>query len=367
MDLDLRVTSWNSGAERLLGHREEEILGRSATMIFTPEDRAEGRARQEAAQALGEGRAVDERWHLRADGSRFWASGAMMAMRDQDGNNVGFVKILHDQTEAREAHEALERSREELMMALRDAQRAREEAEAAGWAKDQFLAVLSHDLRTPLTPVMMAAHLLSRQRGLPAAARESVAMIQRNVQLETQLIDDLLDVTRISRGKLEIVPAPMDLHQAVEAAVEISAGDVQSKKQDLTVTLAAGRHTLRGDAQRLRQVFWNLLKNASKFTPEGGSIHVVSRDEPGRIVVEIADTGIGFAPEAAARIFESFTQAGTEITRRYGGLGLGLAISKATVDAHGGTLHAHSAGPDQGATFTVELPLAGANGRGAGA
>ena len=245
MDVDRRITSWNSGAERLLGYSEKEILGRNGdAIIFTPEDRAAGAPAQEAGQALFEGRAADERWHLRKDGSRFWGSGAMMAMHGPASAKLGLMKILRDQTEAREAHEALERSREDLLKALRDTEQARAEAEAAGKAKDHFLAVLSHELRTPLTPVTMAAHLLSRRRDLPAAARESVAMIQRNVLTETQMIDGLLDVTRIAHGKLEIVRAPLDLHDAVRRAVEISADDVQSKNQRLTVALEADEHTL---------------------------------------------------------------------------------------------------------------------------
>jgi signal transduction histidine kinase len=149
----------------------------------------------------------------------------------------------------------------------------------------------------------------------------------------------------------------MDLHAAVRHAIEVATPDIAAKEQRLTVALEAGAHPFRGDATRLQQVFWNLLKNASKFTPPGGEIRVSSRSEPGRMVIEISDTGIGFAPEAAERIFEAFAQANEAITREFGGLGLGLAISKATVDAHGGTLRAQSPGPGQGAVFIVELPL----------
>ncbi len=205
----------------------------------------------------------------------------------------------------------------------------------------------------------LAAHLLGRSPGLPTAAREAVAMIQRNVQIETHLIDDLLDVTRITHGKLEIVRKPLDLHAAVRGAVEISTSDMEAKRQDFRLELAAGEHLILGDANRMQQVFWNLLKNASKFTPHGGSVRLASRNEPGRVVVEVSDTGIGFEAEAATRIFEAFTQANPEVMQTFGGLGLGLAISKATVDAHLGTLTAHSDGPNRGATFTVVLPLAG--------
>ena len=233
---------------------------------------------------------------------------------------------------------------------------ARAEAETANKTKDHFLAVLSHELRTPLMPVMMAVHLLRRDRTLSDSARDALEMIERNVQIEAHFIDDLLDVTRIVRGTLEIVTAPLDLHDAIRHAVEVSASDLESKRQRLTVELKAKKHGVLGDATRLQQLFWNLLKNASKFTPAAGEIRVSSRNERGRIIVEVSDNGVGFEPEAVTRIFQAFEQASAEVTREFGGLGLGLAISKATADAHGGSLRAHSQGPGQGATFTVELP-----------
>ena len=314
-DLELRVTSWNSGAERLLGYTEREIHGQSADLIFSPEDQAAGAPQAEARQALTEGRGVDERWHQRKDGSRFWASGALMVMHSPGGEAIGFVKILRDETEARQNREALEQSRQELLKALEETGHAYAAAEAASRAKDHFLAVLSHELRTPLTPVLMAVHMLGRNRALPADAREALEMIERNVQIEAHFIDDLLDITRITRGQLEIISEPMDAHEAIRHAVAISAGDLEGRNQRLTVALDASEHQIQGDATRLQQVFWNLLKNASKFTPEEGAIRMTSRNEPGRLVVEVADTGIGFAPEAATRIFDAFIQADAEVTR----------------------------------------------------
>ena len=356
-DLKRQVTSWNPGAERLLGYTEAEIRGESADVIFTPEDRAAGGPLQESRLALAEGRAADERWHERKDGSRFWANGVLMAMRNPAGEAVGYVKILRDETGVRQTREALEQSRQELLQALEETGRAYAAAEAANRSKDHFLAVLSHELRTPLTPVLMALHMLGRNRALPPDAHEALEMIARNVQIEAHFIDDLLDITRITRGRLEIVPEFMDVHQAVRHAVDVSAGDLADKSQSLAVALDAGEHQLEGDAARLQQVFWNLLKNASKFTPAGGSIRVASRNEPGRLIVEVTDTGIGFEAEATERIFDAFTQANEEVAREFGGLGLGLAISKATVDAHGGTLHARSDGKNRGAAFVVSLPL----------
>ncbi len=357
MDLDRRVTSWNSGAEQLIGYAAAEVIGQSGDLIFTPEDREAEAPEIEAAQARREGRATDERWHLRKDGSRFWGSGVMMAMHDAAGEAIGLVKIFRDQTAARQAQESLEQSRLELWHALQETEQARAEAEAAGRAKDHFLAVLSHELRTPLTPVLMAVGTLTRNKNLPPAAQEALQMIQRNVQLEAHFIDDLLDLTRISRGKLELLREPMDLHAAIHAAAEICQPDREAKTQRLELQLAAREFQLPGDFNRLQQVVWNLLKNASKFTPEGGEIRLRTRNEPGRVIIEITDSGIGFDPEDATRIFDAFAQASPEITREFGGLGLGLAISKATVEAHGGRIHAASPGAGQGATFTVELPV----------
>ncbi|MEA3213550.1 MAG: two-component system, chemotaxis family, CheB/CheR fusion protein [Chthoniobacter sp.] len=357
MDLDRRITSWNAGAKRILGYTQEEAIGQPGDIIFTGEDRAAGAPEREAGTALREGRASDERWHLRKDGSRFWGSGVMTSMHDAHGAAVGLVKIFRDHTEKLQAKEALEKS-------LQETERARAEAEAAGKAKDHFLAVLSHELRTPLTPVLMSVDTLMLRTDLPAQVVEGLDTIQRNVTLEAQFIDELLDLTRISRGKFELSLEPINLHEAIRLAAEVTAPDVKEKSQRLVCELEAATDHLTGDFKRLQQVFWNLLKNASKFTPERGRITVRSRNEPAaagappRIVVEVSDTGIGFESDSAERIFDAFTQANETITQEFGGLGLGLAISKATVDAHQGTISAQSAGANQGATFTVCLPLA---------
>jgi two-component system CheB/CheR fusion protein len=350
MDLERRITIWNTGAQAILGYTPEEAVGKKADIIFTSEDRAAGAPDHEAATALARGRAADERWHLRKDKSRFWGSGVMTAMHDVQGKAIGLLKIFRDETGAREAQQALEAS-------LRETERARAEAEAADRAKDHFLAVLSHELRTPLMPVLMAVDFLARSVEMNSDTRETLEMIRRNVELESHFIEDLLDVTRIGHGKLEIAREPMDLHEAVRRAVIVSQPDLLDKEQHLTVDLEAAEHQITGDLARLQQVVWNLIKNASKFTAEGGAIRLRTRNEPGVIVVEVADNGIGIEAGALARIFDAFSQANETISRQYGGLGLGLAIAKGTVDAHGGALRADSAGLGHGATFTVTLPL----------
>jgi len=356
MDLNRVVTSWNVGAERLLGYTETEIIGKTADVIFTEEDRAAGVPAREGSTALAEGRAGDERWHVRRDGSRFWGSGAMMSMREEQGAAFGLLKIFRDQSASRQAHEALENSRTELVEALVENRRARAETEAALQAKDRFLAILSHELRTPMTPVVMALHALERTADLPASARSTLDLIRRNVKAELHLIDDLLDVTRISAGKLELSVATADMHEVIRVAADVCEADFAAKRQRLRLTLGAPRPKVPGDAPRLQQVVWNLLKNASKFTPIGGDVRIETRNDGPRFVFSVADSGVGIEPGALASIFDAFQQEGDWVTTEFGGLGLGLAIAKATVEAHHGSITVTSPGRNQGATFVVELP-----------
>jgi signal transduction histidine kinase/ActR/RegA family two-component response regulator len=238
--------------------------------------------------------------------------------------------------------------------------RAKQAAEEANRAKDRVLATLSHELRTPLTPVLAVLSRLEADPAVPGSVREALAMVRRNAELEARLIDDLLDHTRIVRGKLELHREAADLRRVIEHAIEICAQDIEADRIRLTVDLAPESHRVFGDPPRLSQVFWNLFKNAVKFTPPGGTIAVRSRREEeggGRLVVEVSDTGIGIAPEALPRIFDAFEQADRGITRRFGGLGLGLAVSRAILEAHGGSLTASSAGSGHGATFIIRLPV----------
>jgi two-component system, chemotaxis family, CheB/CheR fusion protein len=260
------------------------------------------------------------------------------------------------------AEQELEKCRADLSQALQDNQTAREDLEAANQAKDRFLAALSHELRTPLTPIAVAVHALARRTDLPEPAREALEMIRRNVRLESHLINDLLDVTRISRGQLEIISEPIDLHVMIAGAVEICEADIRGRNQELMVSLDAALHRTEGDFNRLQQVVWRLLKNASKFTRSGGEIHVSSRSEASRFLMAVSDNGTGIEPEALQTIFGAFDHGNESVGREFGGLGLGLAISKAAVEAHGGILRAESGGRGQGATFTVELPLIQADG-----
>lgn len=234
---------------------------------------------------------------------------------------------------------------------------AKEVAERANLAKDSFLATLSHELRTPLTPALMAISGLQHHKDLPDAVQGDLAMIRRNIELETRLIDDLLDLTRIANGKLELHEGPLDIHLVLQRAVDICRPGIAARQQQLHLRMEAANTQGIGDAVRIQQVMWNLVRNANKFTPNGGVITIETRNTDHCLVVDVRDTGIGFVPETAPRLFEAFEQIGRDITRQFGGLGLGLAISRSIVIAHGGKIHGESPGPGKGATFTVELPI----------
>ena len=363
--LDGMVSSWDIGAERVLGFREEEILGRPFATLFTPEEIRGGQPEQELATAAERGRAEDEKWHVRRDGSRFFATGIVNSIKDEAGNLRGYIKVMRDISKRKRAEEdraeALGREREARIAA--EAARARAEAiqaevEAAGRAKDRFLAMLSHELRTPINPVLLTATAMADDPATPEAMRDTWRMIRDNIGLEARLIDDLLDVMKTIQGKMTYQWEVLDAHDLLEKTGQIVRDDADAKRIRLDSGLEAGRSYVRADSARLTQAFWNLLRNAIKFTEPGGSIAIRSRDVGGRLVIEVADTGIGIEPHALGKIFNAFEQAEDSITHQFGGLGLGLAISQSVIDAHEGTLSAASEGRGLGATFTIELPLA---------
>ncbi len=273
-------------------------------------------------------------------GRRRWIRLYFYPLRDSNGRPTEIALKIEDVTERIEAE--------------RELKLAKESAEAASRAKDRFLAVLSHELRTPLTPVLSAMQML-REELDPESREVIVDIIRRNVELEARLIDDLLDLTRIANGKLQIEPEPVDLHELIRDTVEMSRDAIDRKRIRISLELQAAGHMVLGDPARLRQVLWNLISNAAKFTPEQGSIIVRTEDAGRRARIRVTDTGIGIEPGVLPRIFNAFEQGEQTITRRFGGLGLGLAISKMLVDLHHGTISVASDGPGTGATFTVEL------------
>ncbi|HEX7180282.1 MAG TPA: PAS domain S-box protein [Thermoanaerobaculia bacterium] len=334
----------NRQYEVWFGLPRNEVYGRTMREVLG--DKAYETIRHYVEAALAGQEVTYETWiSYQSGGTRFIH--VTYAPHREDGEVRGIFVLVSDLTDRKQAEEEL--------------RAAKEAVEAASRAKDHFLAVLSHELRTPLTPVLATISALEADESLRRNLRDSLAMIRRNVELEARLIDDLLDLTRIARGKLELHPESVDVQQILHHAVNISCvQEVAAGRLRLEMGIAPGDYKLRADGPRLTQVFWNLLNNAVKFTPPGGLITVRSRIEEGEtgrsFVAEISDTGIGIEPERLSRVFDAFEQTDRRITRRFGGLGLGLAVSKAILELHGGSLTASSEGIGRGATFTVRLP-----------
>jgi PAS domain S-box-containing protein len=361
LDTEQRITRWNLGAERILGYQEAEILGQSGSIIFIPEDRQQGADKREIEKAEVEGRAENERWHVRKDGSLFWGSGIVTPLRDESGQLQGFAKIMRDTTERKQAEDERNQllAREQEAHAVSEA--ARSAAEAANRIKDEFLAVLSHELRTPLNPILGWAKLLRSRTFDKKTADRALETIERNAKLQIQLIEDLLDVSRILRGKLTLNICPVALTTTIEAATETVRLAAQAKSIQIQTVLNSSVGLVAGDPSRLQQVVWNLLSNAVKFTPDGGRVEVRLDRIGSQAQIQVIDTGKGISPDFLPHVFEYFRQADSTTTRVFGGLGLGLAIVHHLVELHGGTVWAESLGEGQGATFTVRLPLLAVN------
>lgn len=350
LDRNGNILSWNSAAERLLGYRADEITGESVSRLYAgePDDGAD-EVRESLAGATHKGSHVRDRWLTDRTGKAFFASMVTTAIRNDEGDLIGFSKIIRDTTEERRAGDAL--------------RLAKEQAEAANAAKDRFLAMLSHELRTPLTPILAATtfieqRFIDQRAALPDGLSELLPLIRRNIELEARLIDDLLDLTTISHGKLSLELAPMDLHDSLADLIRTARIEAADKNIRVDAQLDALDYHVNGDSARLQQVVWNLLRNAIKFTPTSGGIVIASSNpDPDHIAISVTDSGIGIGDTAMPRIFSAFEQADTSITRQFGGLGLGLAIAHALTLRHGGKLEAYSAGIGQGASFTITLPL----------
>jgi PAS domain S-box-containing protein len=352
LDVDGRVIEWSSGAERLMGWTEAEALGQPASFFFTPEDRGKDAPAQEQRRAVRDGRATNERWHIRKDGSRFWGSGLMYPLIDA-GTVQGFFKVFRDTT----VHVEAARERGAL---LAKTQIARRDAEAANAVKDEFLAVLSHELRTPLNAILGWTRILRTETEAdPERLRHALAVIERNGRRQQQMIEELLDISRIVSGRIRLHPSNVELTDVVEHTLQSFRPDVEEKRLTIDLRVPAAPCRVHADADRLQQIVWNLLSNAVKFTPAGGAVavHVTCTDTAARLVVR--DTGEGIDASLLPHVFDRFRQGDSSPARRHGGLGLGLAIVRQLVDAHGGTVTAESAGNGHGTTFAVTFPLAG--------
>jgi PAS domain S-box-containing protein len=344
------INGWSTGAESILGYQEAEIFTKPSSIIFTPEDIDLGEDKRELEEAVTANRAEDERWHVRKDGSWFWASGIVIPLRDETGRLRGFAKILRDFTERK-------RAEDERIALLEREQEARLQAEAANRMKDEFLATLSHELRSPLNAMLGWTRLLNSRKFDEVTTARAMETIERSARAQAQLIEDLLDVSRIIQGKLRLNIRPIALVSAIQAAIDIVRPAAEAKEIELYSDLDPVVGLVAGDSDRLQQVVWNLLSNAIKFTQKEGRVEVRLERVNSYIEIAVKDTGQGINPNFVPYVFDRFRQADSSITRSSTGLGLGLAIVRHLVELHGGTVRAESQGEGQGATFTVKLPV----------
>ena len=335
VDRNGRIARANKRMADIIGRSPEETVGLLCESITHPDDWA---ANKESMRQVLSGSlpdfAVDAR-HLCPDNRVVWTHVSMSPLLDTDGRSEGLIVVVEDVTERRESEEALR---------LADRQ------------KDDFLALLSHELRNPLAPIRTAVQLLQMRSNLDDDGRRLHGVIERQVQHLVRLVDDLLDVSRILRDKVALRPGPVEIADVIAIAVETARPLVDAQRQELSVALPSSPLCVHGDQVRLAQAIGNLLNNASKYTPRGGSITLTAREDPDELTLSVKDTGAGIPADVLPTIFEPFVQADRSLQRAQGGLGIGLTLVKKIVELHGGTVEASSAGAGQGSEFVVRLP-----------
>jgi PAS domain S-box-containing protein len=344
LDTAGRIIGWFRGAETTFGYTAEEALGKDVSILFTAENLAAGMDRYEQKVARTDMEAEDDRWMLRKDGARFWATGVLSPILSPEGELLAFGKIVRDRTDVRAKEELLEKRHAELLERDR--------------RKDEFISTLSHELRNPLASLTNAMHLLE----MGADDAEAISLVRQTLAHELaamgRMIEDLLDSTRVSSGKVQLQVARVDVRKIVESAAEVCRPKVDQRGLALHVLMSDLPMIAEADEVRMRQVFVNLLENAVKFSREGGKIWVKASLEANETVVKVEDNGVGIAPDALPNIFDLFTQAETGDRRTNIGLGIGLSVVKDLTTLHGGSVQVRSDGLGKGSEFTVRLPLA---------
>jgi PAS domain S-box-containing protein len=335
MDQEGFITSWNNGAAQLSGYAPGEIVGRHFSRLYPHEEIQSNKPWQDLIEAGKRGRTVSEGWRVRRDGTRYWANNVIAALRETDDAQRSFYMVTQDLTQRRHAESLAE----------------------AAHRTNEFIAMLAHELRNPLAPIRNAVSLMGR-KGLGDPVLESMRQtIDRQSVHLTRIVDELLDVNRVARGRFSVERVPIDLHDVLARAIETSRPLMDRHGHAFKLEVPKEPMPVNGDAMRLVQVFVNLLNNAAKYTPAGGQIHLGARLGDGEIVVQVSDNGRGIPSDALERVFELFIQISPEARGEQGGLGVGLALVRRIVELHGGRVIARSEGAGKGSTFSVFLPL----------
>ena len=376
------VVTWNAGVERIYGYRADEIIGQHFSRFYPEDVIARGWPDHELRTASEVGRFEDEGWRLRKDGTRFWANVIITALRDEHGALRGFAKVTRDLTERKQAEEQLRAANVDLEQRVRDrteeltranaalqveiaerrrvAEQLKERVQQLAQAdhdKNQSLAMMAHELRNPLAPICNALHIL-KMPGVDGATMQLARdMMERQLHQLVRLVDDLLDVARIMRGKVDLQREPTELMAVIGRATEMAQPTIDAQGHRLILSLPSRSIRVDADVMRLAQVFNNLLINAARYTDKPGHIWLSAECEDSQVLVHVRDEGIGITPELLPRIFDLFVQSERPLARTQGGLGVGLTLARQLVEMHGGTISARSAGVGQGSEFTVRLPM----------
>jgi PAS domain S-box-containing protein len=351
LDADGRVVSWNTGARRIKGYEPDEVIGSHFSRFYPPEAIQSGWPTHALKVANEQGHFEDEGWRVRKDGSRFWASVVITALRDASGTLIGYLKITRDLTERHEREEGLTQSEERL-------RKQGEALQVTVQRMRDFIAMASHELRNSLTPIHLAASLMAKD-ALDPHVEHLRQTIDRQSAILNRIVEDLLDLHRIERGQLSIDRAPVMLSDVLSGAIEAARPLIETRAHAVQTQLPKEPIAVLGDAVRLTEVFINLLNNAARYTAIGGHLSLTVEATGNQVAVFVADTGKGIAPEQLERVFEPFTQLAPHHADGPGGLGVGLALGRRIVELHGGTIEARSHGLGHGSEFVVTLPLLG--------
>jgi PAS domain S-box-containing protein len=355
------VATWNLGAERIKGYRAEEVNGRHFSLFYTQEDIDRGWPAYELKVAAAEGRFEAEGWRRRKDGSLFWANVVITALYDH-GHLYGFSKVTRDLTERKRVEEELRQGRDLLEKRVQERTAQIEvllqQLATADRRKNDFLATLAHELRNPLAPIRHALQLLHLATENPELQQQARGVIERQLGQMVRLVDDLLDISRITNNKLRLRKERIELAAAIDSALETTRPLVEKAGHELTVQLPPDPVHVDADLTRLAQVFTNLLTNSTKYTENGGHISLAVERQGSEVVVTVRDSGIGITAEHLPHLFEMFSQGIPALERSGGGLGIGLALAQGVVELHGGSIEARSEGLGKGSALIVRLPVA---------